>query len=93
MFIKRENLIEIREASTSKTDSLAYEEINKQENYLGKRIRRGLFSSSKRKLINADLNGAINIMRLYEMKQFGHDLKEIKGKNIYNPKKITAYEV
>ena len=88
-----ENLIEIKEAYTSKTDSLAYEEITKQENYLGKRIKRGLFSSSKNKLVNADLNGAINIMRLYEIKQNGNDLKEIKGANIYNPKRITAYEV
>lgn len=34
-----------------------------QENYLGKRIHRGLFQSSTRKIINADVNGAIGILR------------------------------
>ena len=31
--------------------------------YLGRRIKRGLFRSSTGKLINADHNGALNIMR------------------------------
>ena len=88
-----ENLIEINESYTSLTDSLAKEEICKHKKYLGKRIKRGLFSSSKRKLINADLNGAINIMRRYEKAYNNTDLEEIKGINLYNPKKITAYEV
>jgi len=88
-----ENLIEINESYTSLTDSLAKEEICKHKNYLGKRIKRGLFSSSKRKLINADLNGAINIMRRYEKVYNNTDFEEIKGINLYNPKKITAYEV
>ena len=34
-----------------------------QENYLGKRKKRGLFQSSKGFEINADVNGAIGIMR------------------------------
>jgi len=87
------NLIEINESYTSLTDSLAKEEICKHKNYLGERIKRGLFSSSKRKLINADLNGAINIMRRYEKAYNSTDLEEINGINLYNPKKITAYEV
>jgi len=37
--------------------------MKKQENYLGKRIKRGLFKSSTNKLINADINGAIGILR------------------------------
>jgi transposase len=36
---------------------------NKQENYLGKRKYRGLFISSNGTKINADLNGAFNILR------------------------------
>ena len=32
------------------------------ENYLGKRIKRGLFSSSTGTLLNADVNGALGIM-------------------------------
>jgi IS605 OrfB family transposase len=88
-----ENIIEINESYTSKTDSLAKEEICKHETYLGKRISRSLFSSSKKKLLNADLNGTINIMRKYEMKYNNRDIEEIKGITICNPKKISAYEV
>lgn len=57
------NLITTEESYTSKCDSLSLEEIKKQENYKGKRIKRGLFKSGVNKLINADINGAINIMR------------------------------
>ena len=32
-------------------------------------------------------------MRLYEIKYNDRGLEEIKGINLYNPKKITAYEV
>ena len=31
--------------------------------YIGKRIRRGLFKDSDDRLINADINGSYNIMR------------------------------
>lgn len=55
--------IDTNESYTSKTDALAFEEICKHESYLGKRIKRGLFKSSVGKLINADVNGSINIMR------------------------------
>ena len=51
------------ESYTSKIDHLSMEEMHKQENYLGKRVKRGLFKSSKNKVINADLNGAIGILR------------------------------
>jgi len=57
------NVIEHEESYTSKCDSLALEPICKHEVYLGKRIKRGLFQSSVGKLINADVNGAINIAR------------------------------
>lgn len=55
--------IENEESYTSKCDALAKEEIGKHESYLGKRVKRGLFRSSTGKYINADVNGAINIMR------------------------------
>jgi putative transposase len=51
------------ESYTSKCDALALEFIEKHENYLGSRIKRGLFQSSVNKLINADVNGALNILR------------------------------
>lgn len=55
--------IEQEESYTSKSDALALESIEKHEAYLGKRKKRGLFQSSTGKLINADINGAINIAR------------------------------
>jgi len=49
------------ESYTSKIDHLAGEEMKKQERYLGKRVKRGLFQSSIRKLLNSDVNGSIGI--------------------------------
>ena len=57
------NLIIHEESYTSKCDALALEEIKKHETYLGKRVKRGLFQSSIGKLINADVNGSLNILR------------------------------
>ena len=51
------------ESYTSKCDALAFESVGKHETYLGKRVKRGLFRSSVGKLINADVNGAVNILR------------------------------
>lgn len=54
----------VREESyTSKCSFLDNEEICKHETYKGKRIKRGLFRSYNGRLINADLNGALNILR------------------------------
>lgn len=55
--------IETKESYTSKCDSLALEEIKKHNSYLGKRVKRGLFQSSTGVLINADVNGSMNILR------------------------------
>ena len=57
------NVIETEESYTSKCSFLDNEKICKHEEYLGKRIKRGLFKASNGKLINADLNGALNILR------------------------------
>ena len=74
------------ESYTSKCDSLGNEEIKKHDNYMGKRLNRGLFSSSKHVYLNADINGAINIMRkLIEIK----DIE--KNKKIFNPQKINIF--
>ena len=51
------------ESYTSKCDALALEKIGKHESYLGRRVKRGLFRSSTGRLINADQNGALNILR------------------------------
>lgn len=55
--------IENEESYTSKCDALALEPVCKHESYLGKRIHRGLFQSSTGRTLNADVNGALNILR------------------------------
>jgi len=54
-------------------------QVNYHAQYKGVRKNRGLFSSSTKKLINADINGAINIMRKCV------PLTKITGINLCNP--------
>lgn len=61
--LKGINVLIQEEAYTSKTSFIDNEPICKQELYLGKRINRGLFKTSLGLLINADINGSLNIMR------------------------------
>lgn len=56
-------MVETEEGYTSKCDALALEPIGKHNIYCSKRVRRGLFQSSTGRLVNADVNGALNIMR------------------------------
>ena len=57
------NFVKNEESYTSKCDALAKEKIGKHDVYIGKRVKRGLFRSSTGKYINADINGAVNILR------------------------------
>ena len=57
------NFIITEESYTSKCSFLDNESLEKHDNYLGKRIKRGLFKSKEGKLINADLNGSLNILK------------------------------
>lgn len=75
------------ESYTSKIDHLAFEPLKKQESYLGKRKKRGLFQSSVGKLINADINEAIGIAR----KVVGDSFigKIIDSGFVFNPVRIN----
>ena len=53
----------VDESFTSICSFLDNESIERHEKYRGKRIYRGLFKTSKGFLINADVNGAYNIMK------------------------------
>ena len=57
------NFILTEESYTSKCSFLDNEKLCKHDKYLGERIKRGLFKSSDNKLINADLNGSLNILK------------------------------
>ena len=63
---------------TSKCSFLDDEDICKHEKYVGKRIKRGLYKASDGRLINADVNGALNI------------LKKVIGKFKYNSIKVCS---
>ena len=90
------DVIEQEESYTSKSDALVCDNLpvyggkkvdkeNKQQKhkFLGKRIKRGLYQSSCGKLINADVNGAINILRKVIGDGFVKDLAN-KG-FVFNP--------
>ncbi|MFX1376427.1 MAG: RNA-guided endonuclease InsQ/TnpB family protein [Promethearchaeota archaeon] len=61
--LKGIHVLTVNEHHTSKCSFLDNEPIGKHRNYLGKRISRGLFKTSKGIVINADVNGAYNIMK------------------------------
>ena len=74
------NYVLQEESYTSKCSSLDLEKIEKHEEYLGKRVKRGLFRTKKGKLINADVNGACNILRKYKSKSDGDlSLTDVSG--------------
>lgn len=58
------DVVTTQEAYTSKCSALDLEPIRKHENYVGRRIKRGLFKTKNGAKINADANGALNIARL-----------------------------
>lgn len=67
-------VVEINEAHTSKCSFLDGEEICHHEEYMGKRVKRGLFRTASGKAINADMNGAANILkRVTKMSWLPHE--------------------
>ena len=57
------NVILTEESYTSKCSFLDSEFIGKHDKYQGRRIKRGLFKTSRGSIINADINAAGNIIR------------------------------
>lgn len=70
--------IEIEESYTSKCSFLDNEEICKHTSYKGKRVKRGIFKSNDGTLINADVNGSLNI------------LKKVVGNFNYDPIEVCS---
>jgi len=61
--LKGIQFLTVNEAYTSKCSFLDNELIGHHDKYLGKRIYRGLFRTSNGRFLNADVNGAFNIMK------------------------------
>lgn len=72
----------------SRSSKYTIEPLKKQESYLGKRKKRGLFQSSIGKLINADINGSIGIAR----KVIGDSFigKIIDSGFVFNPIRVNT---
>ena len=94
------NVIKHEESYTSKCDGLCLETIGRHETYLGKRKKRGLFQSSVGKLVNADVNGALNIMRkvvgdseiVSRIINSGRLFRPLKFNNLYSLRNIEVYK-
>ena len=83
--------IETEESYTSKCSFLDEESICKHSTYQGNRIKRGLFQTSSGKLINADVNGSLNIGRKYltKVNMYTKQLHEDLVRFMVNPKVVT----
>ncbi|MBN1217058.1 MAG: transposase [Candidatus Lokiarchaeota archaeon] len=66
---------DVNESYTSKCSSLDLEPIQKHQHYVGKRIKRGIFKGSNY-ILNADVNGALNILRKVVGDGFIQDLSD-----------------
>ena len=80
----------VEESYTSKCSFLDNERICKHESYKGRRTKRGLFKTSSGRTINADINGAFNIIRKSEKESFDvSNLPEGRG-FWWNPVRISV---
>ena len=61
--MKGRKVIQREESYTSKCSFIDNEDICKHEKYKGNRLKRGLYKTQTGRLINADLNGAFNILK------------------------------
>ena len=82
--------IEVEESHTSKCSFIDKEEICHHEEYVGRRIKRGMFRSENRKRYNADINGSMNIMRKYLVNkgEYNDELHEQMIEFMTEPKKL-----
>jgi putative transposase len=65
------------ESYTSKCSFLDDEPLVHQVEYVGKRVKRGLFMTAKGQRINADVNGAYNILRKVVPNAFGNGIEGV----------------
>ncbi len=79
------SLVTVNEAYTSKCSALDREAVGKHDDYIGRRVRRGLFRCSDGRLLNADVNGSLNILRVGLGKS---DLGTADGARLFNPWKV-----
>ena len=79
----------VNESYTSKASFYDNDEIKRSDTYSGKRIKRGLYQTLNKKIINADINGALNILAKSKPKD---DLKVnyLRDRGLTVPKRIQV---
>lgn len=83
------DVIVTEESYTSKCSFIDSEPIKKHENYLGKRVKRGLFISNNKTKINADCNASGNIIRKEIPTAFdGYGIEGV----VVSPIKVNLYK-
>jgi len=82
------DVIVTEESYTSKCSFIDLEPIKKHENYLGKRVKRGLFISNNKTKINADCNASGNIIRKEIPNAFADGIEGV----VVRPIKINLYK-
>lgn len=65
------------ESHTSKCSFLDGEPVCHQDQYMGKRVKRGLFRASSGRRIHADVNGSYNILRKAIPNSFGQGIEGV----------------
>lgn len=79
------------ESHTSKCSFLDSEPIEHHENYIGKRISRGLFRCGNGIIINADVNGSLNIGRKAIPKAFAKAVADGIEGVVLHPKRCNTF--
>ena len=80
----------VEESYTSKCSFLDNEDVCKHDNYKGRRVKRGLFNTSLGCIINADINGAFNIIRKSAKESFDATMLP-EGRGFWwNPLRISV---
>lgn len=88
------NMILQEESHTSLCSFLDNEPIDHHEQYIGKRISRGLYRSARGIIINADVNGAYNIVKKAIPKAFAKvDADGIEGVVGLHPVRLREHEL
>lgn len=82
------NIILNEESYTSKCDALSLEDLKYKKEYFGKRVKRGLYKSRTNEIINADINGSLNILR----KVIGNDFISLLNRGLVKNPFIVKYD-
>ena len=79
------------ESHTSKCSFLDLESIEHHDDYVGQRVKRGLFKSTNGIYINADINGSLNIGRKYltSMNRYSDQLHSELVAHMSNPRRVN----